>query len=388
MKQDYEYIVVGLGGIGSGAAYWLARRAGAEVLGLEQFEIGHVRGASQDHSRIIRLSYHTPAYVRLAQQAYQAWAQLEADLGDKLLVRTGGIDFAPRDAVISMDSYANSLHACAIPFERLDAAEIMRRWPVFRLSDDIHGLYQADSGIVPAAKCNSAHLRLARAHGAVLRENAPVTEIRSVGGELEVIAGQTPYRCRRLILATDAWSNQMLAHFGMKLPLTVTQEQVTYFATPYLADFQPDRFPVWIWLNEPCFYGFPAYGEMATKAAQDAGGEEITLDTRTFEPNPKPLHRVQDFLAQYLPAALGPILYTKTCIYTMPPDRDFVIDALPGHPNAFIAIGAGHAFKFASLIGKILGDLAMDGTTPSDLEPFKFDRPILRMENPPKQFMV
>lgn len=388
MKREFEYIVLGLGGIGSGAAYWLARRAGGEVLGLEQFEIGHVRGASQDHSRIIRLSYHTPAYVRLAQQAYQAWSQLEADGGEKLLVRTGGIDFAPRDAVVRMDDYADSLRACGVPFERVDAAEIMRRWPVFRLTDDIHGLYQAESGIAPAARCNAAHIRMARAHGAVLREHAPVTAIRAAGGELEVVAGETAYRCRRLVLAADAWSNQVLAHFGMNLPLTITQEQVTYFATPHLADFQPDRFPVWIWLNEPCYYGFPVYGERATKAAQDAGGEEITVESRTFEPNPPALHRVQDFLAKYLPTALGPVLYTKTCIYTMPPDRDFVIDALPDYPNVFMAIGAGHAFKFASLIGKVLSELAVDGKTASDLGPFKIDRPILRMHNPPKRFIV
>ena len=105
MKQDYEYIVLGLGGIGSGAAYWLSRRAGREVLGLEQFEIGHVRGGSQDHSRIIRLSYHTPAYVRLAQQAYQAWATLEEDAGEKLIVKTGGLDLWPPVSAIPTEDY-------------------------------------------------------------------------------------------------------------------------------------------------------------------------------------------------------------------------------------------------------------------------------------------
>jgi sarcosine oxidase len=388
MKQDYEYIVLGLGGIGSGAAYWLSRRAGREVLGLEQFEIGHVRGGSQDHSRIIRLSYHTPDYVRLAKQAYQAWAALEQEADEKLIVKTGGLDIWPPVSVISPEDYINSMAACDVPFERLDAAEIMRRWPQFRLDDDNFGLYQAESGIAPAAKCNVAHQRMARANRATLIDNVPITAIRPLSGEVEVVAGGVTYRCRKLIMTAGAWSNTALAHFGLKLPLTVTQEQVTYFATPHLAEFSPELFPIWIWMDEPCFYGFPVYGEAGTKAAQDVGGTETTADTRSFEPNPANSQRVEDFLQKYIPTALGPVIYTKTCLYTMPPDRDFVIDAVPGYDNCFMAIGAGHAFKFASVIGKILSELALDGTTASSIEPFSFNRPILHMANPPRSFMV
>ena len=377
MKRDYEYIVLGLGGLGSGAAYWLARRAGREVLGLEQFELGHTRGESQDHSRIIRLSYHTPGYVRLARQAYQAWAALEEEAGEKLIQKTGGLDFAPRVSAIPLSDYSNSLRACGVPFEALDAAEIMRRWPPFRLTDDIHGLYQSEGGIAPAIKCNTAHRRMAREHGATLLDKMPVTSLRAVGSEVEVVAGGAAYRGRKLIVAAGPWSNQALAHFGLRLPLTVTQEQVTYFATPRLAEFQPERFPVWIWMDEPCYYGFPAYGEAGTKAAQDVGGRQVTAEGRTFEPDPAAFRRVEDFLRRYLPAALGPVIYTKTCLYTLTPDRDFVIDAVPGHENALVAIGAGHAFKFASLIGKVLSELAVDGKTESDIEPFKINRPIL-----------
>lgn len=388
MKTDFETIVLGLGGIGAGAVYWLARRAGGEVLGLEQFELGHVRGESQDHSRIIRLSYHTPAYVALAKQAYTAWAAVEADAGEKLIVKTGGLDLAPHGTGIPLDPYSDSMRAEGVPFETLNAGEIMRRWPVFRLTDDVQGLYQEQSGIVPAAKCNAAHLRLARRHGAILRDQAPVTALRDKGGEIEVVAGGTPYRCRRLIIAAGPWSNPALAHFGLKLPLTITQEQVTYFASPDVDAFQPARFPIWIWLDVPCFYGFPAYGEAGPKVAQDVGGAEVTADTRTFEPNPATLERTLKFLEQVLPSMLGPIIYTKTCLYTLPPDRDFVLDALPGHPNVFMAIGAAHAFKFASLLGKTLSELVLDGTTSADISPFRFDRPLLQMEDPPRNFMT
>lgn len=388
MKQDFEYIVLGLGGLGSGAAYWLSRQAGPEVLGLEQFEIGHVRGGSQDHSRIIRLSYHTPAYVQLAKQAYQAWAVLEEEADEKLIVKTGGLDLWLAGSIIATEDYTGSMTACDVPFEQLDAAEVMRRWPQFRLTDDVTALYQAESGIAPAAKCNAAHQRLARANGATLLDNVPITAIRPLDGEVEVVAGGTTYRCRKLVIAAGAWTNTALANFGLKLPLTVTQEQVTYFATPHLTDFAPERFPIWIWMDEPCFYGFPAYGEPATKAAQDVGGEETTAATRSFEPNPANAQRVENFLAKYIPTALGPVHYSKTCLYTMPPDRDFVIDAIPGYENCVVAIGAGHAFKFASLIGKILSELAINGSTASNIDAFKIDRPILQMENPPKSFMV
>jgi sarcosine oxidase len=388
MKTDFKAIVVGLGGIGAAAAYWLARRLGGEVLGLEQFEIGHARGASQDHSRIIRLSYHTPAYVGLAKEAYAAWAVLEAEAGESLIIKTGGLDLAPRGSAVPLTPYVDSLRACGVPFELLDAAEVMRRWPSFRLSDDVQCLYQAAGGIAPAARCNAAHLRLAQRHGAVLRYHVPVTSIRPRGEEMEVAANKNVYRCQRLVIAADAWCNAVLAHLGLKLALTVTQEQVTYFATPHLADYQPDRFPVWIWLDDPCFYGFPVYGEAGTKAAQDVGGHEVTAETRTFTPNPASLERVRAFLAKYLPSALGPIIATRTCLYTLTPDRDFVLGSLPGYSNAFMALGAGHGFKFASLFGKILSELALDGQTSSDIRTFRFDRPVLHMADPPRQFMV
>src|SRR5215471_2844315 len=192
MRREYRFIVLGLGGIGSAAAYWLSRRFGANVLGLEQFELGHVRGESQDHSRIIRLSYHRPDYVEYAKLAYLAWAQVEADSGEQLVLRTGGLDFGPRESAIPLETYIDSLTMCAVPFEHLDAAEIMRRWPQFRVDDDIHGIFQADGGIAMAARANATHQRMAREHGATLRERAGITYVKPVDGEFEVLGGETP----------------------------------------------------------------------------------------------------------------------------------------------------------------------------------------------------
>jgi sarcosine oxidase len=388
VKTDFEYIVVGLGGFGSAASYWLARRAGTEVLGLEQFELGHLRGESQDHSRIIRLSYHTPGYVELAKHAFRAWAELERDSGEQLVLRTGGLDLGPREGAIPLSSYSDSMDAAGVTYERLDAGEIMRRWPQWRLTDDMHGLFQEQSGIAMAARGNAAHVRMAREHGATLCDRTPVEEIRAVGGEVEVRTAGAGYRCRRLLITAGAWSNRALAPLGVELPLRVTLEQVTYFASPRPAEFQPDRFPIWIWMDDPCFYGFPVFGEPGPKVGQDAGGRETTGDTRTFEPDGEALERVTRFLQRHLPGVLGPIIYTKTCLYTLTPDRDFVLDVLPHQPEIAVAIGGGHGFKFASLIGRILSELAIDGQSARDLAPFRIDRPILQMKDPPRNYMV
>ena len=139
---------------------------------------------------------------------------------------------------------------------------------------------------------------------------------------------------------------------------------------------------------EGFFYGFPVYGENAVKIAQDAGGEETSVETRTFDLDFAALKRVENFTQTYLPTGHGPLLYSKTCLYTMPPDRDFVLDHLPEHPNVTVAIGAGHAYKFAALLGKILSELALDGTTPHNIAPFSLQRSILWEANPEKSFMV
>ena len=387
-RREYRYGVVGLGGIGSGSAYWLARRAGDDVLGLEQFALGHDRGASEDHSRIIRLAYHTSQYVELAKSSYDAWAVLEHESEEELIVTTGGLDFFPAGGPIPIEDYSAPLTSCGVEIEVLGAAETMKRWPQWQLTDDIAVLYQAAGGIAPAARCNAAHARMARAHGATLLENKAVEAIRPLGDVIEVVADEDVYRFEKLIIAADSWTNELLAHFGMKIPLTITQEQVGYYATEHLDDFAPERFPVWIWHDASDYYGMPVFGEQGVKVAQDVGGDEVTARTRTFEPNPATLQRVEDFCSSYLPTAHGPLVSTKTCLYTMPPDRDFVLDALPGHPNVFVALGAAHGFKFASLFGKIMSELAIDGVTEHDISSFEADRPILTMENPPKTFTM
>ncbi len=391
-RREFDHVVVGLGGIGSAAAYRLARRGRGTVLGLERFEIGHPNGASEDHSRIIRRSYHTPRYVRLAGEAYGAWEEVEADLGEALIVRTGGIDLFPEGAAIPIDDYRGSMRQAGVSFEEMDGAEAMRRWPRWRLDESVRVLYQSDTGIAPASRCNRAHRRLAAEHGAELRERSRVTALRDAGdGEIEVhIEGADSVRCGTVVIAVDAWTNDLLQGFGLSLPLTVTQEQVVYLRGegPRTDAFSPERFPVWIWMDDPSFYGFPAYGEPGPKVAQDVGGREVTPDTRTFEPDPDALARVRRFVADHLPSAGGGEVLVKTCLYTMPPDRDFVLGPIPEHPNVLVALGAAHGFKFTALFGEIMADLAVDGHTAHEIGGFEVDRPLLTMVDPPRSFLI
>ena len=384
MNTDFPIIVIGCGGLGSAACYRLAQEAGAAVLGLEQFGLGHDRGASQDHSRIIRLAQHQDAYADLAPAAYDAWHEVERESGVRLLTPTGGLvieDVAHRDpsrtGTRNMEGYRDVMRRHGVEFEDLDAAAISARWPQFRLTGTEQGLHQAESGIVDAAKANATHVALARAAGATILDHTPVLAVRPSGPHVEVVTEQETYLAEKVVLAADAWTNRMLAGLGLQLPLTVTQEQVTYYATPHLREFSPEVFPVFMWHGEHNFYGFPVYGEVATKLGQHNGGTPTTAETRTLEPDPVRERRQRAFLDEHLPHFAGPTAYTKTCLYTVPPDQHFVLDTLPEHPNVAVVVGAGHAYKFAAVIGLVLADLALRGKSEHRIDDFRLDRPAL-----------
>jgi sarcosine oxidase len=386
--SDYRIAVLGLGGIGSAAAFWASTRLGDEVLGVEQFELGHPRGGSEDHSRIIRLSYHTPGYVELAKSAYAAWERVEVESGEQLILKTGGLDLAPTRATIGLDSYRSSLMAAGVSFEELDAAEVMSRWPQWRLTDDVTALFQERAGIAMASRANVTHRKLAAENGATLVDGVEVTRVREVDGEVEIEVGGRVHRVGTLIVAAGAWTNRILAHFGVGFPLEVTLEQVVYLRSGDPESFHPSRFPVWIWMDEPSFYGFPIFGEPAVKIAWDRCEIVTDPDARSFEPRSDVIDGVRGFAEERLPGAAGEVHLAKTCLYTLTPDRDFVVDRVPGTANVYTAVGAGHAFKFASLLGQILTDLALDGSTPHDIDVFAADRPILQERSPARAYMV
>ncbi|WP_164478430.1 N-methyl-L-tryptophan oxidase [Mycolicibacterium stellerae] len=370
-----DLAVIGLGALGSSTA-WHAASRGLRVVGLEAFEFGHDRGASHDTSRIIRHSYHTPAYVALTFGAYDDWARLEDQTGEHFVTVTGGLDLYPHDAAIPAADYTSSMDAHDIAYDVLDADAVGERWPAFDLPDGTIAIHQARTGIVPAARGTAAMARRATELGAVLHYNTRVEALVPRADGVDLITADNVISAGCVVVTADAWTADLLAPLGVDLPLTVTEEQVTYFAPGRPAEFSPDVFPVWIWMDEPSYYGFPTYGEDTIKAAQDCGGPIVTGDDRSGAPDEVMRERLSGFMRRVVPRC-GPPVRSKRCLYTLTPDRDFVIDRLPGHPSVTVGLGAGHGFKFAALFGRLLTDVAVDGESRYDLSAFRLDRPAL-----------
>lgn len=371
MSDQVDYVVAGLGALGSAAARELARR-GHRVLGLERFAFGHARGASHDTSRILRHSYHTPAYVRLTQEAYADWARLERDTGKGLVSTVGGLDLFPPEATISPLDYTMSMDEVGITYDTLDKNEVEARWPALRLPEGTIALHQADAAILHAARSTRVLQDEARRHGADLREHAPVVDVHESGAGLEVVTAHGTVACRGLVVCADAWVNDLLRPLGRRVPVEVTLEQVTYFrAAPTY-----DRLPLWIWMDDPSFYGFPCYGESTVKAAQDCGGPVVDPDDRTDAVDALMEERLTRHVRSLLPDVGGAVRSLR-CQYTLTPDRDFVLSPLPGLPHVVVGLGAAHGFKFAPTFGRLLADLVCEGTTTTDLTAYRLDRPAL-----------
>ena len=378
MSEQVDYVVVGLGGLGSAAAWELARR-GHRVLGLERFGLGHARGASHDTSRILRHSYHTPEYVRLTQQAYADWARLEQESGEALVTRTGGIDLFPPDPAIPAIDYTQSMDEVGIRYEALDAREVVGRWPQLRLPAGTLGLYQADGAIVPAGRTTAVLQEQARRLGAQLRDRTPVLAVEDLGDAgCRVTTATGEISCRGVVVTADAWTNDVVGDLGLRIPLEVTLEQVTYFAVERPQDYAVGELPLWIWMDDPSFYGFPTRptARATVKAAQDCGGPVVTPDDRTSDPDPAMEALLAEHLRAMLPGVGAPVRSVR-CQYTLTPDRDFVLAPVPGHERVVVGLGAAHAFKFVPTFGRLLADLVTTGETATDVSTYRLDRPAL-----------
>ena len=276
--------VIGMGALGSAAAYRLAQRLGDGVLVLEQFQPGHTRGASEDHSRLIRHSYASTIYTRLTPAMFTAWRDVEVESGASLITTAGGLDVgdpAVPGSVEAIENNAAALRDQNIGFELVDADTLRRRWPQWHVADDVRAVYQPDGGSLDIGRACAAHLRLARRCGAQLYPGTRVLGVltASDNGSVRLHTDAGAVEADDLVVCAGKWTNRVLGELG-QLPLTYTREQVTYFVAPSLADFAPERFPIWIRPGEPCFYGLGTHGLAAIKVAEDLGGLRWKSTTR------------------------------------------------------------------------------------------------------------
>ncbi len=375
-----DVIVVGGGLMGSAAAWHLAGE-GRRAVVLERFGPGHQMGSSHGDSRIIRYAYDTPDYVALAHDAFRRWADLAESTGETLMVRTGGFDFGGPDAEVIPEIRA-TYEAAGVPHEVLDKRAIEERYPQFSLPEGTVGLWQPDYAMLAANACLAAIQREATRLGALFRFEEPAQTIRSTATGVEVDTPGGTYSADRLILAAGSWMGPLLRGLGLDLPLTIRKEQVAYFAARHPEWFTPDAFPLVIHRfpgNLTLGSFFPSFGHDGVKALIDREGPVVTDPDDADRAIDQPYYeRLLAYAPAIIPDLTGEVLWAGTCRYTMTPDEDFLIDRHPEFGQIVIASPcSGHGFKFGPTIGRILADLAIDGTTGFDIGRFRLDRPAL-----------
>jgi sarcosine oxidase len=354
-----DVIVIGLGADGSAAAAHLAKR-GARVVGLEAFPRGHTNGSSGGLTRVIRLAYYEhPDYVPLLKRAWTLWRELESATGEELLHQTGGVYVGPRDGELVAGSL-RSAREHALEHELLDPAALRQRLPLFRFDPEWWGLAEATAGYLLPERAIAAHLALAERQGAELRFEERVTEWTRDGDGVRVITDRGTYRAAKLVIAAGAWNSDLLPRIA---PFLQVKRVPLFWFEPVAEREALAALPVYIvdsGLGHGC-YGFPYLADQGLKIATHGAGTPTDPDTVDRETHPADEVPIREFIRKRLPVADGPVRMTKVCLYTVTPDEHFIVDV--DGPVAYASACSGHGFKFASVMGEVLADLALDGTT-------------------------
>ena len=358
----YDVIVLGLGAMGSAAAFHVAQR-GRRVLGLDAYEPGHTRGASHGRTRAIREAhFEAPEYVPLVQRAYALWRDLEAASGRRLLTITGGLSIGPPDSPL-VRGVLTAARAHGLAHDYLTPAEMAVRFPGFRLTDDLVAVREANAGILEQEACIAAHLELAGRHGADMRHAEPVLRWLADGAGVRVETARGTYMAEELVVTAGPWAGEVLAE--LSLPLTNWRVVSVQFKSMRPELFQVERCPQYFWaVPEGIYGGFPWLPGEGLKIGRHDTGEVCTTSSVRRQVDDSEVEALRAVLDRYMPGAAGPVQGASTCLYTNAPDRHFIVDRHPTHPQVLYACGfSGHGFKFASVMGEVLADLALDGAT-------------------------
>ena len=372
--SDYDVVVVGVGGMGSAAAYHLARRR-ARVLGIEQFDIPHDLGSSHGVNRIIRLAYwEHPSYVPLLRRAYELWRELEHTAGERLLFVTGSVDAGAEDSATVRGSRL-SCEVHHLPHEVLEAGALHRRFPGYRLPEEMVCLYQPDGGFVLSERSIVAHVTAAQDCGAEIHARERVVGWEPHVGGITVRTDRGAYTARRLVITAGSWVGTLVPALAAA---AIPERQVLIWTQPLRPEvFRLGTFPVFnLEAAEGRFYGFPVYGIPGFKLGKyHHRVERADPDHVDREIHPEDEEVLREGIRRYFPDADGPTMTLKTCLFTNSPDEHFILDRHPEIPQVSLAAGfSGHGFKFCSVVGEIMADLALEGGTRFDLGLFRIRR--------------
>ena len=369
MSKHFDVIVLGVGAMGASACYHLASR-GAAVLGLEQFDIPNDQGSAHGQSRAFRMCYFEhPNYVPLLRRAYELWRELEQVSERKLLHITGGIWFGPADCeLIAGSRDAAVTHGLA--HEWIEHDELAKRYPQFTVPDEYVGFYEPQAGLLLPEMIITAYAESAARHGAVLRSHEPIVKWRANARGVNVETTQGTYEAEHLIVCAGPWSSRVLDEIGVEL--SVTRQIAIWVQPPEAESFGLGALPIWA-IDRPAggmYYGFPILPDKAGfKLSVHCPGPSTDPDTIDRVAQGDEMNELREMLGRFIPGADGPLLASSVCMYTNTPDAHFVLDRHPQHANVTIACGfSGHGFKFASVIGEALADLALDGRTELPIE--------------------
>jgi sarcosine oxidase len=370
-----DVLVLGVGGMGSAAAYHLARR-GYDVVGLERYDIPHSRGSSHGVSRIIRRpQYEGAAYVPLVERAFELWERLDDDHPRQLLHRVGSIDIGPETGGTV---YTGSKHTCEvhdIAHDDLSGAQLNDRFPGYDIPPEYRAVYQRDGGFLHCEQCIVAHVEAAHRHGATIRARETVEDWEADESGVTVRTDRGTYTADRMVATVGAWTGSLFPSLSSILQ---PERQVLGWFQPTEPDlFTPENFPVFV-ADAPDghLYGFPTYEVPGFKIGKynhrNETGDPAEL---AREPDRTDERILRECVEQHFPEAAGPTMRLETCMFTNTPDEDFLLDTHPEHDNVAIGAGfSGHGFKFASVVGEILADLTVEGDTSLSIEPFQIGR--------------
>jgi monomeric sarcosine oxidase len=359
----YDAIVVGGGTMGSAAAWDLAKR-GLRTLVFEQFAPIHALGSYAGKTRIIREVYaESPDYVPLVHRSETLWAELEREVERQLFFRTGGIDLSAPGYVQAYDARRAAIEH-GLEHEWLDGSEVRHRWPAWHLGDEWVGCYSPRTGFLLAEESVASLTLAATRRGAEVRANEPVRWWQASDSGVEVRTDLATYGAERLVIAAGAWARQVLSQLA--LPLLVLRKVVWWFDVDDPAPFEPGRFPIFLTEGDTgAIYGFPVRGNEGIKIGNHSGGLPTSPNDVDRTAHPEEIAEVRPFVRQFLPGVSGRVVDRAVCLYTLSPDRDFIVDRHPEHANVVLAAGfSGHGFKFAPVIGELLGTLALDSAVP------------------------